>query len=46
MKIDFYNICYVFMLLSYAGLSYQASDLKGKAIGFVLLIANALIFWR
>lgn len=46
MKIDIYNICYGLMLVGYLGLSIQAPDLKGKAIGVVLLIANALIFWR
>jgi hypothetical protein len=34
------------MLIGYLGLSIQASDLKSKGIGIVLLIANALIFWR
>jgi len=34
------------MLIGYAGLTLQAPDLRAKAIGFVLLVANALIFYR
>lgn len=41
-----YKICYILMLVGYLGLSLQTPDIKGKLIGIVLLIANALIFWR
>lgn len=41
-----YKIFYYMMLIGYTGLSIQAPTLKGKAIGIVLLVANALIFWR
>jgi hypothetical protein len=41
-----YRIFLGMMLIGYTGLTIQAPDLKGKAIGFVLLIANSLIFWR
>ena len=41
-----YKICFWMMILGYLGLTIQANDLRTKAIGFVLLIANALIFYR
>jgi hypothetical protein len=41
-----YKLFYILMLVGYLGLSLQTPDIKGKLIGIVLLIANALIFWR
>jgi len=41
-----YKIFYIMMLVGYLGLSLQTPDIKGKLIGILLLIANALIFWR
>ena len=41
-----YKLFYTLMLVGYLGLSLQTPDIKGKLIGIILLIANALIFWR
>jgi len=41
-----YKICYWTMLASYLGLSMLSPDIKSKAIGILLVIVNALIFWR
>jgi hypothetical protein len=41
-----YRICFFIMEIGYLGLTLQAPDLRAKLTGFVLLIANALIFWR
>ena len=41
-----HNLFYYMMLIGYAGLSIKAPDFKSKAIGILLLIVNALIFWR
>ena len=41
-----YKFWYGVMLLSYFMLSIQGQGLKMKLIGFILTIANALIFWR
>lgn len=41
-----YRIFLGMMLIGYLGLSIQAPDIKGKLIGILLLIVNALIFWR
>lgn len=41
-----YYIFYTVMLIGYAGLSFGASDIRSRAIGIILLIANALIFWK
>jgi len=41
-----YKICFYMMLTGYLGLSLQTTDIKGKLIGIVLLIANALIFYK
>ena len=41
-----YKFFYWVMLLSYLMLSIQGQGLKMKAIGFVLTLANALIFWK
>jgi hypothetical protein len=41
-----YRTCFFLMEVGYLGLTLQAPDLRTKAIGFVLLVANALIFWR
>ena len=40
-----YLFFYILMLIGYAGLSVQG-DLKGKVIGILLLIVNAIIFWK
>jgi hypothetical protein len=34
------------MLVGYLGLSLQTPDFKGKLTGILLLVVNALIFWR
>ena len=41
-----YWIFYIMMLVGYAGVSLQTSDLKMKAIGIFLIAVNALLFWR
>jgi hypothetical protein len=41
-----YKLFYILMLIGYLGLSLQTPDIKGKLIGILLLIVNALIFWR
>ena len=41
-----YKFFYWIMLVSYLVLSIQGQGLKMKLIGFVLTLANALIFWR
>jgi hypothetical protein len=41
-----YNIFYYMMLIGYLGLSLMGVDLKTKAIGILLLIVNALIFYK
>ena len=41
-----FKLFYVLMLIGYAGLSFISPDIKGKMIGILLLIANALIFFR
>ena len=41
-----YRICFFIMEIGYLGLTLQAPDLRAKSIGFVLLVANALILWR
>lgn len=41
-----YNLCFWLMMIGYLGLTLQGTDLRAKAIGLVLLIANALIFYR
>jgi len=41
-----YKLFYIMMLLGYLGLSLQTPDIKGKVIGILLLVVNALIFWR
>jgi hypothetical protein len=41
-----YKLFYMMMLVGYLGLSLQTPDIKGKLIGILLLIVNALIFWR
>jgi hypothetical protein len=34
------------MLVGYLGLTFQAPDIKGKIIGGLLLVTNAVIFMR
>jgi hypothetical protein len=46
MNILIYRIFFVLMLISYAGLSLGAADWKSKLIGILLLVANALIFFK
>ena len=41
-----YKFWYYVMLVSYLMLSIQGQGLKMKLIGFVLTIANGLIFYR
>jgi hypothetical protein len=41
-----YLVFYIVMLIGYAGVSFQASDIKGKILGVILLIANGLIFYK
>ena len=41
-----YKLFYTMMLIGYLGLSLQTPDIKGKLVGIILLISNALIFWR
>ena len=41
-----YRFCFWLMIIGYLGLTLQGNDLRAKAIGFVLLLANFLIFWR
>ena len=41
-----YQIFYYLMLIGYLGLLLLSSDIKSKIIGILLLIVNALIFWR
>jgi len=40
-----HKIFYILMIVGYAGLSFQNTDIKEKFIGILLLIVNALIFW-
>ena len=41
-----YKFFYWIMLLSYFVLSIQGGTVRMKVLGFVLTIANALIFWK
>jgi len=41
-----YNTFYYMMLIGYLGVSVQTPSLKLKGVGILLLIVNALIFWR
>lgn len=41
-----YDIFYLMMVIGFAGVSAGAVDFKGKVIGFLLLIVNALIFYK
>ncbi len=41
-----YRIMFFIMEVGYLGLTLQAPDLRAKLTGFVLLIANGLIFYR
>lgn len=41
-----YDIFYLMMIVGFAGVSAGAPDVKGKIIGFLLLIVNALIFYK
>jgi len=41
-----YKLFYIMMLIGYLGLSLQTPDIKGKLIGILLLIVNALIFYK
>lgn len=37
---------YILMLIGYSGVSLMAGDIKTKIVGILLVIVNALIFWR
>jgi len=41
-----YYLLYTIMLVGFLGLSIQNPDLKGKMIGILLTIVNALLFWK
>jgi len=41
-----YWICYWIMLIGYAGVSLGTSDIKMRLIGILLIIVNALLFWK
>jgi len=41
-----YTTFYYMMLIGYLGVSFQVPGLKMKCIGILLVITNALIFWR
>jgi hypothetical protein len=41
-----YRLMFIIMEVGYLGLTLLAPDLRAKSIGFVLLVANGLIFWR
>ena len=41
-----YNIFYLLMLIGFGGVSAGSPDIKGKVIGILLLIVNALIFYK
>jgi len=41
-----YKIAYYIMIISYLILSIYSPTLKGKLIGFLLTIVNALIFYN
>ncbi len=41
-----YWILYSMMLGGFLGLSLQVPDPKMKAIGILLTVVNALLFWR
>ena len=41
-----YYTIYAIMIISFCGLSLQAPDTKGKVIGLLLAIVNALIFYK
>lgn len=43
---NLYRIMFFIMEVGYLGLTLQAPDLRAKLTGFVLLIANGLIFYR
>ena len=45
-EILMYKLCFWLMIIGYLGLTLQGIDLRTKMIGFILLIANVLIFWR
>jgi len=34
------------MLIGYSGVTFLSADIKGKAIGLLLLIVNGLIFYK
>lgn len=34
------------MLVGYGGLSFGVSDIKGKIIAILLLVVNAILFWK
>jgi hypothetical protein len=41
-----YWIFYIAMLIGYAGVSLQNPDIKTRTIGILLVIVNALLFWK
>ncbi len=41
-----YQILYILMLISYAGLGIMSPTPRLKAIGLLLVVVNGLIFWR
>jgi len=41
-----YWIFYIMMLIGYLGVSLLVPGLKIKTIGILLVMVNALIFWR
>jgi len=41
-----YKFFYYIMLLGYFGVSFQSSDTKTKFVGLLLLIVNAILFYK
>lgn len=41
-----YWVYYILMLVGFAGVSFNAPDLKGKIIGALIFLINAILFWK
>ncbi len=41
-----YQIFYIVMLISYAGLGIMSPTIRLRVIGLLLVVVNGLIFWR